>query len=826
MKRISFFCCIFFQAWINVSAQSLPEGDYHANRDRNIDIVDYKSELVFDFKNKSIDGKSTIKFHLLTSDNSFSLDAVNMKFKEIKSATGQTLSYSIIGQTLRINLDKTYSVRDTLTAVISYSAHPNAGMYFLEDPAKAGQYFVYTYGEGGLHSNWLPIYNDVNDKFTSEVVLTVPAPYSAISNGRLLSSEKNAKGEFVFDWKQELPHPNYLITVYVGEFDKADLTPAFGTVPMSYWVPKGHLKEGAIAFKNTTKMVEFFSKRLGYQYPWYKYDQVAVPDYAIGAMEHTSVTGHRFCVLRDESAPVNFGPPDFDSYNDAWTSEATISHELAHHWFGDNLTCRNLSYIWLNESFATYCMMLWDEESLGQEALWMSRQDALDRYLAYVKKEHIIRPLEFHYYNAPGDMYNTEHTYFKGGIILHMLRNILGDDDFFRTLSYYLHKHEFSNVESRDFKMAIEEATGKNLDWFFDDWVYNGGHPVFEVRYDFLRDQKLLDIKISQIQSMVESQGVFKLPIEIKIATSKGIQKETVWAENKTDHFLISCDEKPLMVSCDGKGALVAEWRFNKSLDELIYQIKNDELPGQIRALRDAAANFPTNAKTLQTISGILAGQSSWGLKAEAALLLGELRTTESEKIVTDALKAPDYRIRKAAVIALRKFRVEFSEPILKNIIEKEAHLDVVGTAVVSLAKINSNNYADYIQKQIGRSSWYNEITIACLNAYEVMANDKLVGRIKPFTLEPYNRHVRGAALDAWKACSPTDPDLHRTLMDELENAPRDMQLSAIELLGKLHVASAMNALQGIAEHSGDLEIANAARTAMEEINRILESKK
>lgn len=365
MKMLRWILWVIFAISLlnSTSAQRLPEGEYHRNRERAIDVIHYKAELNFDFSEKEIEGKATVIFRPLAKMKTFSLDAIRLKFEEVDLAqeiASKPLKFDHGDQVLEITLDRVYSPMDTVAVSIMYSAQPNAGMYFLKDYANDDQFYVYTYGEGGLHANWLPVYNDVNDKFSTEMVATVPPPYTVISNGQLVNVGKLQNGDQTFHWKQDLPHSNYLISVCVGEFEKGDLPPAFGTVPLSYWVPEGRLKEGAYVFRNTPKMVEFFSNRFGYKYPWDKYDQIAVPDYAIGSMEHTSITGHRASVLRDEHAPSNFGPPDFERYHTVWTAEGTIAHELAHHWFGNNLTCRNLNYLWLNESFATYCQMLWD----------------------------------------------------------------------------------------------------------------------------------------------------------------------------------------------------------------------------------------------------------------------------------------------------------------------------------------------------------------------------------------------------------------------------------------------------------------------------------
>ena len=820
LSVILVFCTIFAHYF----PYNLPKGKLHRIRERDIDIVHFKAELGFNFNTKSIRGKAAIVFRPLRQSNKISLDAIRLNVESVdlvQPSTTRSLKFSSKNQHLHITLDRSYSPDNTLTLSIQYNAQPNAGMYFIPDNDHKGQFFVYTYGEGGLLANCFPIYNDLNDKFSTEMLVTVPPPYSVISNGKLAGIEKLANGDQTFHWKQDLPHSNYLISIYVGEFEKGELPSAFGEIPLRYWVPKGKLQQGAYAFRNTTKMVEFFSKRFNYKYPWDKYDQIAVPDYSIGAMEHTSATGIRASVLRDETAPLNYSEPDFDRYFTLWTSEAVISHELSHHWFGDNLTCRSLDYIWLNESFATYCNMLWDEESQGKEALYFDHQEALDRYFNYVSNNHIIRPLEYHYYNAVNDMYATEITYFKGAIILHTLRNILGDEDFFRALSYYLHKHEFSNVVSTDFKIAIEEATGKNLDWFFEDWIYGGGYPIFEVSYQYLSERKLIDLTVKQIQPIIEAQDLFTLPVEITVATSKGMKREVVWVKHGVDQFLLGCDEKPLMVSFDGKGALVADIRFEKPLEELIYQVKHDELPGKIRALRQMAERFPVQQKTLQLIREILTGDLFWGLKAEAARLLAKIRTPESEKVILTALKADDYKIRKAAVLALSNFRQAFAGKTLKKVIKNDTHTDVVGTAIIALAKINPKANIDFIRQQLNRPAWYDEITLACLKAFAIIGDKRLVADIKPFTQPRYNVHLRTNALNAWKSCAPDDKNLHDLLLKYAEREKVEVQSLAIEMLGALKVAGAEPILEKVLANSGDLDFRIAAENTLNELKRI-----
>ncbi len=801
-------------------AQKLPTGAYQANRERSYDILHYKAELSFDFEKKSVFGKSTIRLTPLRQIDRFELDAIHLSVKDVMREDVKTnLPFNSSDAKLEISLSETKTPRDTFSVVVQYDCSPKGGMYFQRDQNNPQLFYVSTYGENGLHANWLPIYNDTNDKFSTEMIVTVSSPYVVISNGKLLANTDQGDGQKTYHWLQTLPHSNYLISIYVGDYERGDLPSAFGNIPLSYWVPRGKLKEGAYAFRNTTAMVEFFSNKFSYKYPWDKYDQIAVPDYAIGAMEHTGVTGHRASVLRDETAPLDFGPT-IDDYTTDWTAESTISHELAHHWFGDNLTCRNLSYIWLNESFASYLMMLWDEESLGKDQLLFDVELAKKHYFEYVKSDHIIRPLEYHYFDDANTIYNEQHTYLKGAAVLHTLRQVLGDEAYFRALSYYLHKHEFGNVESNDLKIAIEEATGENLDWFFEQWITGGGHPQFEVEYRYLSDRKLIDLSVKQVQPLVEGQGIFTLPVKIAIATPNKKWQERIWIEEESQNFLFSCDEKPLMLSFDGEGDLVAEVRFPKKIDELVYQSQKDALPGRLWAIRQMASRFPVSPQTANTLSALINSNGFGGIKAEAAYQLGTMRTPAAEQVAAQALKSSDYRVRKAAVLALPKFGTASAEQKLKEVIKSDKQNDVVAAALFALAEANPKIDVEFIKQQLSRKSWEDEIVVACLRAFDELGNPALAQIIKNYTGEAYNQGVRMAAINAWASCTPEDKELHRTLIELTQSPVYALQQLAITALGRLQVKEAIEALQAIQQQKADANLTVVADEALKEIKR------
>ena len=373
------------------AAQRLVDGERHSIRERDVDIESYRAELQLDLERHRVDGRATITLRPLRELDVVSLDAWNLEIAEARlGAGGPRLDTESNGRTVAVRLPAPKAPGDVVTIQIAWSASPRAGLYFQKDPA-TGSPIVYSYGEGGLHANWLPIYNDTNDRFSTEMIVTVPRALTVISNGVLV--ERKEAGDLVtYDWREERPHPNYLIAIYAGDFERGALPPTKSGVPLAYWVPRGRLDEGEVVFRNTTRMVELFSRLFDYEYPWAKYDQVAVPDFPIGAMEHTTVTGHDASVLRGPAgaklgAPLDFGPPELGEYSTDWKAEATISHELAHHWFGNDVTCAALSEIWLNESFASYLMMLWAEESEGREELLFDLDRARLHYFEYVERE-------------------------------------------------------------------------------------------------------------------------------------------------------------------------------------------------------------------------------------------------------------------------------------------------------------------------------------------------------------------------------------------------------------------------------------------------------
>jgi aminopeptidase N len=814
---------------LGAAAQRLPEGAYQANRSHDYDLLHLKAALRVDPEAGRIAGRVTLDLTPRVNIERVALDAFYLEIDQV-AVDGEAVEAQYDHHTLTVPLGKSVVPGAPIQITVEYSAAPKAGMYFQRDPANLDKIYITTYGEGGLHANWLPLYNDVNDKFTSEMVITVPEGYTVISNGVPVPTDDPR----TFHWAQrDKPHSNYLMALYIGDFVRGAL-PSVGDVSLSYWVPPGYLEQGLFAFRTTPAMVESFSRRFDYPYPWGKYDQIAMPDYPVGAMEHTGVTGHSASVLRGPGAPFDFGGPTFDEYSTDWTAEATISHELAHHWFGDNTTCRNLGHIWLNESFASYLMMLWDEASVGPEQLAFDAELARRHYFEYVAREHEIRPLEYHHFDAPDAMYTQPITYLKGAATLHMLRHELGDAPFFAALSAFLKKHQFGNVESHDLKIAIEETTGRNLETFFAQWVTGAGAPQLEVSYRYRasgeEDGGMLDLQVNQVQPLVEGQGYFDLSVPVVIhaegPTGRVVTEHRLAVRGPSSHFLLPVAGEPEMVSFDGGGHLVARIDFPKLPEALRYQSQHDALVGRMRALGQLARRYPTRPETVAALTAALDPKNFWALQAEAAQLLGTVRTPAAEALVARALGAEDYRVRKAAVLALPHFGTPSAiASLLRQV--KDPHSDVVGTAIVALARAEPELHIGFLEEQLQRDAWFDEIRIAALRAARELAQPRrsdlaaLAALVAPYAGPAYNQDARQAALEAWEAAAPDDTALHQRLLAQAEASPYLLQKYAIEALGRLGITAAEPLLKTFVEERRDPNLVVLARDALGEIHRL-----
>ncbi|HWY38423.1 MAG TPA: M1 family metallopeptidase [Bacteroidia bacterium] len=640
----------------------LPEPKrYRATNPKSNDITHTKLEVRFDWQNAWLFGKATldIKPYFYPVKKLY-LNARGMDINKVQlvGAKGNTdLKYVYENDSLKIDLDKEYTANDKYTVFIDYKSKPNdvklggsnaissdKGLYFInpkgEEKNKMPQ--IWTQGETQSNSVWFPTVDSPNEKFTDEIYITVDDKYTTLSNGVLAKQTKNADGTRTDHWKMDLPHSAYLVMMGIGEFKKVTDTPWNGK-EVSYYVEKEYEPYAKSIFGLTGEMIDFFSKRLGVPYAWPKYAQIVARDYVSGAMENTTATLHGEFVYQTDRELL-----------DGSRGEDVISHELFHQWFGDLVTAESWSNLPLNESFATYGEYLWQEFKHGVDAADAHSYGSRQGYImqSAQKDPPLIR---FDYENRE-DMFDAI-SYNKGGQVLHMLRKQVGDDAFFASLKLYLDRNRFKNAEIHDLRLAFEEITGQDMNWFFNQWFLDKSHPVLNINYSYDAVAKKVKVKIEQNQDFEEAP-LFKIPVSVDIYYFEGpsVKKQREWITitKVSEEFAFNAETKPMLVNFDGEKQLLCRKTENKTLDEYIYQYKNaPRYLDRLEALNAFKGNL-SDAKVYECVK--LALKDKWyghrskainileeGTEAQFAelkpLMISIAKTDEKTKVRADAIE-------------------------------------------------------------------------------------------------------------------------------------------------------------------------------------------
>lgn len=553
--------------------QAMALKPYQPTSERICDITHIELDVRFNLKEEEVIG--TAKLWLTAYFNpidTIELDARNFDLHEVTIAVNNdnyTPAYLYDKKVLKLPLKQPLSQGDTALLSIKYTAHPseiegnngraitgNRGLYFIdprdEDPEKPTQ--IWTQGETEYNSGWFPVIDKPNEKYSQEVFITVDSSFVTLSNGKLVYSTENKDGTRTDYWKQEMPHSAYLTMVAAGDF--AVVKDSWRGKDVWYYVDHSHKEFADEIFGNTPEMLSFYSDLLDYEYPWEKYHQIVVKDFVSGAMENTSAVVHGDFVQQTPREMLD------------GTHEDVIAHELFHHWFGDLVTTESWAQITMNEGFATYGEYLWQAHKYGfEEARFHLRQD-LANYLN--EAQDTPKTLVQDHYNEPDDVFDR-HSYQKGGRVMHMLRNEIGDEAFFKTLNLYLRQNAFDNVEDAHLRLAAEKVTGRDLRWFFDQWFHREGHPIVAVNFqtDSLRN---LNVLITQDASRF---GIFKFHVDLQIGTSAGESRiKRLWVDDAESEFNIPLNADENWYVIDPNGDILWQMQEHKQADALFNQLQ------------------------------------------------------------------------------------------------------------------------------------------------------------------------------------------------------------------------------------------------------------
>ena len=589
-----------------------------SERSRDYDAIHYRVKLRFDEERKIFWGENTITMSPFNDGfNRCVLDAEKYTVTSVKDAMGKKLEFEQPVHQLIVHFPRPYQYKDTLSFTVFYNTEESSDpdksrrsrrsrgiVFFDESPRhpriiEAISWPIYA-------RNWFPCYDHPNDKTTQEMVITVNDEYKALSNGRLVGVTEDRKNKTkTFYWSVDRPHSTYLSMFVVGPYEV--VKDSLGSLPINYWVYKKDVKDALRSFHKTPGIIAFFNKEFGYDYPWAKYDQVIQPGFG-GGMECTSATLIGEGTIHDERAEQDF------------QSHGLVAHEAAHQWWGDLVTFRDWGHTWISESFGTYSEHIFTKYDLGEDE---GAVNLMNKKNAYLREAHnrYMRPIVFHRWDSPQNNFDS-HTYPKGAVVINMMRWILGKTPFLKAISHFLHKHEFQPADTHDFLTAIKEVTGKNMDWFFEQWLLKPGHPVFDVNTIWDSDTKKVRMRIAQVQDTSGRIPVFKTPVIIGIVTKKGKKSEKVWIEKKDEEFQFACDQKPLMVRFDEGNYLLKEWTFEKSLEELLYQLEHDDVIGRMWAAAELS-KFPDDSRTIKGLLKSAKDDSFWAVRRSAVGSLG-----------------------------------------------------------------------------------------------------------------------------------------------------------------------------------------------------------
>ena len=800
---------------------------YNPSATRKFDLLHTKLELAFDWENEKVLGKAnlTLKPYFYETDK-LVLDAKGFKFNKISLAGSSTpLKFENNGQKVTIELPRIYKRTEEVKVFLDYIATPRAdggsqaitadkGLYFInprnEEEGKPQQ--IWTQGETESNSKWFPTIDKPNERTTQEIYVTVADKFQTLSNGLLISSTKNSDGTRTDYWKMDQPHAPYLFMLAIGEY--AVVKDKWRNIDVDYYVEEDYRESAADIFPHTPEMMEFFSKQLGVDYPWKKYSQVVVRDFVSGAMENTTASIYGEFVQKHKE--------DLEDNDDL--NQMITAHELFHHWFGDYVTCESWSNLTLNEGFANYSEYMWAEHHSGADHADQHRLNEMNAYFS--SAQNGIHDLIDFEYKDKENMFDA-HSYNKGGLILHMLRNYVGDDAFFRSLEKYLKDNEYTAVEADELRMAFEDTTGEDLNWFFNQWFFDKGHPEIEIETGVATQGEGNNVSafvnVIQTQDGTQMPEVFKLPVKVDFYLENGEKvTEEIFVNQRKQTFNFSLPSVPKLINFDADKVLLAEVIEVKTVANYIFQYENapkfldrwnaleslqHESTDEVMAMFEKALDDPYH-----------------GLRAKAIEFVNASKTTVANKLQQLISSDKNSKVRAAALNKIAETEnPKYADLILKSL-KNEKSKSVKGAALTALQKLDNKAALDYAATvQDGASA---ELLKAVGDVYSATGDykylpffEKNMSKLSAFELIGFMEQYAGlAAQGSEKQILEVGEKLNVFSMDS--NVSAWKRFGATKGLNDLHIELAKRALQA-ANESDKSKFESADQVLIQKIEAI-----
>lgn len=812
----------------------LPGARPHYNPDRPGQVEHIFLDLVLDIPNQSFHGTCTIHLTPVRSGvDQLSLDAVNLNIQSVQ-VDGNPQPFDYDGQQLHIRMQTPTQAEVPIKIAIAYQVErPQRGLYFIVPdrhyPNKPTQ--VWTQGEDEDSRFWFPCFDYPGQLATSEIRVKVPKPFIAISNGELLETTEDGEDK-IYHWSQHQVHPTYLMTLAVGDF--AEIRDEWNGKPVTYYVEKGQEEDARRSMGKTPAMIEYFSDFFSYSYPYPKYAQVCVDDFIFGGMENTSATllTDR-CLLDARAALDNRG------------TESLVAHELAHQWFGDLVVIKHWSHAWIKEGMASYTEVLWTQQEYGaQDAAYYILNEARS-YLAEDSGRY-RRPIVTHVYREAIELYDR-HLYEKGACVYHMIRAELGEELFKKAIQTFVQDNAHKTVETIDLLRAIEKATGRNLMFLFDQYVYRGGHPDFKVAYSWDGDSKLAKVTVTQTQVKADKNGSasdlfdLKIPIAFGYAQNRELSSDsklktyTVRVHEREQSFYFPLEEKPQFISFDAGNFTLKTVSLEYPLPELRAQLEFDPDPVSRIYAAEALAK-KGGLEAVKALSSALLKEPFWGVRVEVAKQLAGVKLDQAFAGLIVGLKDESPYVRRAVVEALGKIKTLESYEAVKPLVEKgDPSYYVEASAAKVLGSIaaspNLKDREDEALQLLGhilreRSGW-NEVVrsgaIAGLSSLKT--SPAALTLILEYTTPGIAQPLRLAAIRALGTISTGQtPNNQEWILEQLQELSREgfflTQVAVVAALGHMETVKAIPILHSLANQTPDGRVRRIAEEAIPRVQR------
>lgn len=811
----------------------LPGAKPHYNPDRYGQVQHITLDLSLDIPQQSFQGTCTIALSPARKNiTQLTLDAVDLEIESVLiDKVSQPFEYD--GEVLTINLLQPINQREDLKIAIAYSkVQPQRGLYFIAPneyyPDKPSQ--VWTQGEDEDSRYWFPCFDYPGQLATSEIKVKVPRDYMAISNGELIKIEDLGETK-IYHWLQPQVHPTYLMTLAVGKF--AEVKDKWQEIPVNYYVEKDKEESAKITMGKTPRMVEFFSQKYGYSYPYPKYAQVCVGDFIFGGMENTSTTLLTDRCLLDKRAAL-----------DNSLSESLVAHELAHQWFGDLVVIKHWSHAWIKEGMASYAEVLWTEHEYGKDdaAYYLLREAR--NYLEEDSSRY-RRPIVTNVYREAIELYDR-HLYEKGACVYHMIRGILGEELFDKAIHTFVNENAHKTVETIDLLRAIEKATGYNLSPLFDQYIFRGGHPDFKIKYSWDSENKLASVTVKQTQAK-EEKGKFTDLFELKIPLGFGYYEKG--KETKLTEFTLKLDkpeqtfyfplpDKPKFISFDVGNNYLKTVKLEYAMSELKAQLQYDPDPIS-RIYAATAIGKKANLEAVKALKKAFKSEKFWGVKVEIAKQLGKIKLNQATDVLIANLNDAHPKVRRAIVDALGEIKTEASYQALKKIaVEGDESYYVESSAIKNLGSVVTGNLADKQEEVIAiyeeileqKSGWNEVIRSGAINGLsKLKTSEKAADLIAKYTELGIPQPLRLAAIRSLGAVAKGQKaDKLAVILEKFESILTDTfyltQMALIGGLSQIEDSQAISLLSTLADSTPDGRVKRRADEAINKMRGKLKS--